>query len=361
MRNISALTGEGVDELMEMLVLETELLELKANPKKSARGAVVESEITRGMGPVAWVLVKSGTLKVGDVFLAGETYGRVRAMHDSHGNSVEETGPSTAVVVQGFNRPATAGDTFIVVKDERIARSIADQRAHQAKLKSGPAVQHVTLEDFHAQLMAGERSELNVLVKADVQGSVDVLQTTLREQGNEEVRVNLVHTGVGAINESDVLLASASDAVILGFGVEATPKAGRLAEDEGVAIRTYRVIYELVEDVRKSLEGLLTPESREVVLGHAEIRQVFKASALGSIAGCMQTDGEIKRDSLVRVLRDGDVIHEGRVGSLRRDKDTVPKVQAGFECGIKVEGFDDIREGDIIEAYEMEEVAKVLA
>jgi translation initiation factor IF-2 len=343
-----------------LLVLETELLELKANPKKRARGAVIESEIARGMGPVAWVLVRSGTLRVGDIFLAGETYGRVRAMHDSQGRSVLEAGPSTPVVVQGFSAPSSAGDQFVIVEDERTARSIAEQRAHRAKMKSGPAVQHVTLEDFHAQLMAGERTQLNVVLKADVQGSVDVLESTLADAGNEEVRVNLVHTGVGSINESDILLASASDAVVLGFGVEPTAKAERLAETEGVAIRTYRIIYELVEDVRKSLEGLLAPEEREVITGHAEIRQVYRSSALGAIAGCMMTDGEIRRDSKVRVLRGNDAVHTGRVASLRRERDSVTSIQAGFECGIKIEGFDDIKEGDIIEAFQIESVAKAL-
>ena len=361
LKNISALTGEGIDELMELLVLETELLELKANPNKRARGTIIESEITRGQGPVAWVLVKCGTLRVGDIFLAGETYGRVRAMQNGAGENLEEAGPSVPVVVMGFSGPPSAGDQFLVMQDERTARSIADQRAYQAKIKAGPAVQHITLEDFHEQLMAGQVSELNVVIKADVQGSVDVLESSLPEIGNEEVKVKIVHSGVGAINESDILLASASDAVVLGFHIEPTLKAEKLAQSEGVNVRTYRVIYEMIEDIRKSLEGLLAPEEKEVVTGHTEIRQIFKSSALGNIAGCMQIDGEIRRDSRARLLRDGEEIYEGKVDSLRREKESVSSVQSGFECGITLTNFDAFQEGDVIESYRIEEVAKTLA
>jgi translation initiation factor IF-2 len=361
MRNISALTGEGIEELIELLVLETELLELKANPDKKGRGSVVESEITRGQGPVAWVLVQTGTIKVGDIFLCGETHGRIRAMHDSHGKSILEAGPSTAVVVQGFNAPASAGDQFVTVKDERIARSIAEQRQHQKKIKTGAPTEMVTLEDFHSLLIAGKQSELKVVVKGDVQGSVDVLQSTLPGLGNEEVRVQIVHSGVGAVNESDVLLASASSAVILGFNIEPTAKADQLAQNEGVDIRSYKVIYEMVDDLKKSLEGMLVPDEKEVVSGHAEIRQVFKSSALGSIAGCMQIDGETNRNSLARLLRSDEVVWEGKIETLRREKEQVAKVSQGFECGIKLTGFDLIQEGDIIEAYAIEQVAKTLA
>ncbi len=359
-RDISALSGAGIDELMELLVLETELLELKANPDKPARGAVVEAEVTRGQGPVAWVLVRSGTLKVGDPFLCGATFGRVRAMLNAAGEPLEEAGPSTPVVVLGFNAAPDAGDQFIAVKDERTARAIAEKRAHRARMKSGPAVQHVTLEDFHRSLTAGETTELRVVVKADVQGSVDVLDSTLPELGNDEAKVKVVSSGVGAINESDVLLASASDAVILGFHVEPTPKAEQLAQTEGVEIRTYKIIYELTEELTKSLEGMLAPESKEIIVGHAEVRRVFRSSALGNIAGCMQTDGEIHRDSSVRLMRNGQKVWEGRVGSLRREKDTVSSVSAGFECGIKLAGFDEVQEGDIIEAFKIEQVARTL-
>jgi translation initiation factor IF-2 len=361
MRNISALTGEGIDELIELLVLETELLELKANPNKKGRGSVVESEITRGQGPVAWVLVQTGTIKVGDIFLCGETHGRIRAMHDSHGKSVQEAGPSTAVVVQGFNTPASAGDQFLTVKDERVARSISEQRQHQKKIKSGAPTEMVTLEDFHSLLLAGKQTELKVVVKGDVQGSVDVLQSTLPQLGNEEVRIQIVHSGVGAINESDVLLASASSAVVLGFNIEATGKAEQMAQTEGVDIRLYKVIYEMVDDLKKSLEGMLVPDDVEVISGHAEIRQVFKSSALGSIAGCMQVDGETKRNSMARLKRNDEVVWDGKIETLRREKEQVAQVSQGFECGIKLAGFDQIQEGDIIEAYAIEQVAKTLA
>jgi len=360
-KDISALNGEGIDELMELLVLETELLELKGNPTKAARGTVIESEITRGQGAVAWVLVGNGTLRVGDVFVAGESCGRVRTILDSRGKQIESAGPATPVVVTGFDSPPDAGDLFVTVADERVAKSIAEKRRHMNKLRgSGPA-QHVTLEDFHARLMAGEKQELNIVLKADVQGSVDVLESSLPNVGNDEVQVKIVHSGVGGINESDVLLASASDAVVLGFHVAPSVKAEKLAASEGVDIRTYLVIYELIEEVRKALEGLLRPEEKEVVTGHAEIRAVFRSSALGNIAGCFQLDGEAKRDSLARLLRDDDVIYQGTIASLRRDKDSATSVQAGFECGIKLTGFNDIEEGDVIELYRIDEVAKTLA
>ncbi|MEX2015221.1 MAG: translation initiation factor IF-2 [Candidatus Hydrogenedentales bacterium] len=360
-RDISALTGQGVDELMELLVLETEMLELRANPDKRARGAIIEAEITRGQGPVAWVLVRTGTLRVGDSFLAGETFGRVRAMQNSAGENVREAGPSTPVVVMGFDEPPHAGDQFIAVADERLARAIAEKRGERSRMRSGPAVRHVTLEDFHAQLLAGEKHELNIVVKADVQGSVDVLQSSIPKMGNDEVRAKIVHSGVGSINESDVLLASASDAVIIGFHVEASPKVEKMAHEEGVTIRTYRIIYEAIEEIRKALEGLLEPEQRELITGHAEIRAVFRSSALGAIAGCYVQDGEIRRDASIRLVRGGNVVYTGRINSLRREKDTVSSVQQGYECGIKLEGTNDIQEGDVIEAYRFESIAKTLA
>ena len=359
-RNISAKIGDGVDELMELLVLEADLLELKANPKKRARGVVVESEITRGMGPVAWVLVQNGTLRVGDVFLAGECYGRVRTLQDSRGESVDEAGPSTPVVVTGFNAPPEAGTSFVVLQDERVAKAIAEKRAMLSKQRLGPTVRHITLEDFHERMLAGEKKQLNVVIKGDVQGSVDVLQTSLAKLGNEDVRVNLIHGGVGGINESDVFLASASDAVVIGFHVTASGKVQKIAEQEGVDIRTYRVIYEAISDVRAALEGMLAPEIREVVIAHAEIRQVFRSSAVGNIAGCYVQDGEVVRGSLVRLLRDGVVIYEGKIQTLRRMKDDVRSVAAGLECGIKIENFDDIKVGDVIEVYQIESIAKVL-
>jgi translation initiation factor IF-2 len=313
------------------------------------------------MGPVAWVLVQTGTLRVGDVFLAGECYGRVRALQDSRGSSVSEAGPSTPVVVTGFNAPPEAGTSFVVLQDERVARAIAEKRATLSKQRQGPAARHITLEDFHERMLAGEKKQLNVVIKADVQGSVAVLQTSLAKLGNETVRVSIVHGGVGGINESDVLLASASDAVVIGFHVTASGKIQKIAEQEGVDIRTYRVIYEAINDVHSALEGMLAPEMRETVIGHAEIRQIFRSSAVGNIAGCYVQDGEIVRGSPARLSRDGVIVYEGKLQTLRRVKDDVRSVVAGLECGIKIENFDDIKVGDIIEVYQIESVAQALA
>ncbi|NUM54332.1 MAG: translation initiation factor IF-2 [Candidatus Hydrogenedentes bacterium] len=360
MKDISAKQGVGVDDLLELLVLQAEMLELKANPNKKARGTIIESEISRGQGPVAWVLVQSGTLRVGDVFLAGESYGRVRSIHTARGQNVLEAGPSTPVVVTGFSTPPNAGDAFIAVADERTARAIAEKRADYARRKQGAGAKRITLEDFAEQMMAGEKNVLNVVLKADVQGSVDVFESSLAKIGSSEVQVKVVHSGVGAINESDVMLASASDAVIIGFHVAASPKAQKLAEQHGVDIRTYRIIYEAIEEVRLALEGMLAPESKEVVTGHVEIRQVFRSSALGNIAGCYVLDGEIARTSLVRLTRDGVVVHEGKLGSLKRMKDDARSVAAGFECGIKLDNYEDIKPGDVIEAYRVEAVKRTL-
>lgn len=361
MKNISAKTGEGVDELMELLVLQAELMELKANPKKRARGTVIESEISRGQGPVAWVLIQSGTLREGDVFLAGRTSGRVRSMLNSRGARIREAGPSTPVLIMGFSEPPDAGDTFVVVEDERLARSIAEKRAAIARQKEGQARRHITLEDFHARVMAGEKPELHMIIKADVQGSVDVLESSIMKLAGDQVRIHIVHSGVGGINESDVMLASASDAVIIGFHVTANMRAQKRAEEEGVDIRTYQIIYEALEDIRLALEGMLAPETKEVITGHAEIRKVFRSSALGNIAGCAVLDGEITRGSLARVVRDDVVIYQGRIASLRREKDDARSVAAGFECGIKLENFEDIKVHDIIETYRLETIAKTLA
>ncbi len=361
MRNVSAKTGDGIEALMEMLVLEAEMLELKANPNRDARGVVIESEISRGQGPVAWVLVQKGTLRVGDVFLCGKTSGRVRNMITSRGEHVHEAGPSTPICVTGFDMPPDAGDTFIVLKDERAARSLAEKRIAHEKQKQGAAARHITLEDFHERLKAGEKTNLNIVVKADVQGSVDVMNSSLSKLGNEEVRVEIVHSGVGGINESDVLLASASDAVIIGFHVTANARVQKMAEQEGVDIRTYRIIYEAMDAVRRALEGLLKPEEKEVITGHAQVRQVFRSSSLGNIAGCYITDGDVERTARVRVLRDDVIVYEGTLGSLRRGRDDARTVATGFECGIKLANFEDIKEGDVIEAFRVEEVAKKLS
>ncbi|HOV60253.1 MAG TPA: translation initiation factor IF-2 [Candidatus Hydrogenedentes bacterium] len=360
MRNISAKTGAGVQELVELLSLQAEMLELRANPDKPARGAVLESEITTGQGPVAWVLVQSGTLRVGDAFVAGATWGRVRSLYNDRNEEVQEAGPSMPVAVTGFSAPPEAGDQFIVVAEERKARIIAEKREAAARLKRGPAARHMTLEDFHQRMQGGEHRELRLVIKADVQGSVDVLRTSFAKMGNEEVQVQVVHAAVGAVNESDVLLADVSDAVIIGFHVTANPKARKLAEELGVEIRTFQIIYEALDEVKKALEGLLAPEQYERITGHAEIRQVFRSSAVGNIAGCYVLDGEITRGGLARLIRDGVIIHDGRIESLKRMKEDARTVSAGYECGIRLERYDDIREGDIIETYVMESRQKTL-
>ncbi len=360
MQNISCVTREGIPELLELLGLESEMLELRANPKRSARGAVIESELTKGMGPTAWVLVQNGTLRVGDPFLCGTTYGRVRTMYTPNGKQVEEAGPSTPVLVTGLTETANAGDAFFAIKEERVARSIAEKRASIAKLKQGPAAKHMTLEDFHARMSGAEQKVLNVIVKADVQGSVDVLNSSLIKLGNEEVSLMIVHSGVGGVNESDVMLASASDAVIIGFHITPNPKIKKLAEQEGVEIRTYGVIYEMLDEIRSALEGMLTPDKKETITGHAEIRRVFRSSNVGNIAGCYQLDGETERGSLARLIRDDVVIHESKIASVRREKDEVKSVATGYECGIRLDKFDDVQVGDIIECFKVENVAKTL-
>lgn len=362
MKNVSAHSGEGINELMELLVLESEMLELKANPNKKGRGAIVEAELSLGHGPVAWVLVQAGTLRVGDVFLSGETYGRVRTMTNSKGRQVKEADPSTPVLVTGFSSVPEAGDQFYVLEEERIARSIAEKRAAHKRHKRGASTsKHMTLEDFHALMEGVEQKTLNIIIKADAQGSADVLVSSFAKLGNEEVSINVVHSGVGGVNESDVLLAGASDAVIIGFHVTANAKVKAMAEEEGVDIRTYLIIYEAIDEVQRALEGMLTPDKKEVIVGHAEIRQVFRSSKVGNIAGSIQLDGETVRGAMARLIRDDVVVYTGKIATVRREKDEVKSVSQGFECGLKLERFDDIQVGDIIETYRVESVAKKLA
>lgn len=360
MRNVSAITGDGIDDLMEMLVLESELLELKANPKKSARGVVVESEVSQQQGSTATILVQNGTLRVGDSFLCGTTSGRVRTMINSRGKALTEAPPATPVVVTGFETLPEAGDQFIVVADERMARNIAAKRAGVLKAKQSGGMRQLTLEDLQARLASGEANELNVVLKADVQGSVDVLSSSLQKLGNEEVRVKVVRAAAGGVNEGDVLLASASEAIIIGFNVVANPRAAKLAEQEGIEIRTYRVIYEAIQEVQKALEGMLEAEKRQVITGHAEVRRIFKSSAVGTIAGCSVRDGEMTRNSKARLLRDEVVVYEGSISSLKREREDARTVATGFECGITLENFDDVKEGDVIETFRIEEVARTL-
>lgn len=357
---ISAMTGQGVDQLLEMLALETELLELKAAKERRAKGTIVESRLDRGRGNVATVLVQEGTLKVGDPFITGMYSGRVRAMLDERGNTVEEAGPSVPVQVLGLDGLPQAGDTFHVLENDRQTREISQKRQQLRREQDFHKVRRVSLTAIHDQIAAGEVQELRIIIKGDVDGSVEALQDALLQISSEEIQLNVISRAVGAITENDVLLATASDAIIIGFNVRPDARAREVAAAEQVDIRMYRVIYEAVEDVKAALSGLLKPTVEERVTGTAEVRETFSVPRLGTIAGCHVSDGQIQRSSKVRLLRDGVVVYEGVVGSLRRFKDDVREVQSGFECGIGIENFTDIKVGDVIETYELFEVERTL-
>ncbi len=357
---ISALTGQGVDSLLEMLALETELLELKAARERRAKGTIVEARLDRGRGNVATVLIQEGTLKVGDPFITGVYSGRVRAMLDERGNIVETAGPSVPVQVLGLGGLPQAGDTFHVLENERQTREISQKRQQLRREQDFHKVRRVSLTAIHDQIAAGEVQELRIIIKGDVDGSVEALQDALLQISNEEVQLNVISRAVGAITENDVLLATASDAIIIGFNVRPDGRAREVAAVEHVDIRMYRVIYEAVEDVKAALSGLLKPTVDERVVGSAEVRETFSVPRLGTIAGCHVSEGQIQRSSKVRLLRDGVVVYEGNVGSLRRFKDDVREVQSGFECGIGIENYTDIKVSDTIEAYELFEVERNL-
>lgn len=356
--NVSALSGTGIDELLEMVLLVAEVQELKANPTKAARGSVVEAELDRGRGAVATLLVQSGTLKVGDPIVVGNAYGRVRAMVNDLGRRVKEAGPSTPVEITGLNSVPQAGDQFMVFKDEKKARSIGEARATKQKEADRRETSKVSLDDLFEQIQQGDVKEINIIVKADVQGSVEAMKGSLEKIEVEGVKVNIIHTGVGAIAESDIILASASNAIVIGFNVRPDANAKRTAELENVDIRLHRVIYNAIEEVEAAMTGMLDPEYEEKVIGQAEVRQTFKVSKVGTIAGSYVTEGKISRDSTVRLIRDGVVIHEGKIDALKRFKDDVKEVARNYECGITLENFNDIKEGDVFEAYIMEEIKR---
>ncbi|MEO1680870.1 MAG: translation initiation factor IF-2 [Pseudomonadota bacterium] len=359
---VSAITGQGLDELLDAIALQAEILELKSNPDRVAEGAVIEAQLDVGRGPVATVLVQKGTLKRGDIFVVGEQWGKVRALINDKGDRVNEAGPSVPVEVLGLNGTPEAGDVLNVVETEAQAREIADYRTEKAKEKRAAAGAATTLEQLLANAKADENvKELPVLVKADVQGSSEAIAQALEKVGNEEVRVRLLHSGVGAITESDVGLAEASGAPVIGFNVRANAPARNAANQKGVEIRYYSVIYDLVDDVKAAASGLLSAEVRENFIGYAEIKQVFKVSGVGRVAGCLVTEGVARRSAGVRLLRDSVVIHEGTLKTLKRFKDEVPEVQSGQECGMAFENYEDIREGDVIEIFEREEVERTLA
>ncbi|MGE5618157.1 MAG: translation initiation factor IF-2 [Sphingomonadaceae bacterium] len=351
---VSARRKEGIDILLEMILLVAEMQELKANPSRPAAGVVIESKLDKARGPVATVLVKAGTLKVGDVLVAGGNFGKVKALFDDKGRRLRKAGPSMPAEVLGLNGVPTAGDIWNVVADEKTARMIAGERTLEPSVETAAPV---TLDDLYRQIQAGQIRELNVIVKADVQGSVEPIVNSLGRLQAEDVRVRVIHAGTGNITESDVNLASASHAVIIGFNSRLEPGAKHLAEENQVDIRFYDVIYKLVEDVQKALTGLLEPKYEEVTEGHAEVRQVFKIGKSDAAAGCMVTDGKISRNSHVRVIRGGGVVFDGRIESLRRFKEDVREVAAGYECGIHLEGFGDFQIGDILEAFRMERVS----
>jgi len=355
---VSALKNENIDTLLEMILIVAEMEELKANPDRKAVGTVVEGELDKGRGPVATVIVQNGTLRVGDPVVVGSTYGKIRAMIDDKGKNVKKATPSMPVEILGISDVPNAGDQFVVVGSDKIARSIADKRKARAREEMLKAGQKVSLDDFFKQMQEGAVKDLNVIIKADVQGSVQAVKQSLEKLSNEEVAVRVIHGGAGAINESDVMLATASNAIIIGFNVRPVLGAKSLAERESVDVRTYRVIYDAIEDIKDAMHGMLEPEFVEEETGKAEIRDIFKVSGIGTIAGCYVTDGKIQRNSQVRLVRDGIVIHDGKLASLKRFKDDVKEVASGYECGMSIENFNDLKLGDVIEAYVMKEVAR---
>lgn len=352
---ISAKTGMGIDRLLEMIVLTAEMLELRANPNRAARGTVIEARLDKGRGPIMTALVQNGTLHLNDIIIAGTAVGHVRVMTNDRGERVTDSGPSIPVEIAGMSEVPNAGDTFNAVADERMARELVEQRKAEKKNASAINVK-VSLEDLFSRIQQGEIKDLNIIVKADVQGSAEALKTSLEKLSGDEVRVRVIHSGVGAISESDVMLAATSGAIIVGFNVRPEKSAADSAARANVDIRMYRVIYEAISEVEAAMKGMLAPKFKEVVLGHAEVRQIFRASNIGTICGSYVTDGKIVRNSRVRVIRDGVVVHEGELASLRRFKDDVKEVAANYECGIAIEKWNDVKEGDIIEAFVMEQI-----
>ncbi len=356
--NISAKQKIGIENLLEMVLLTADVQELRANPDRRAKGTVVEAKLDKGRGPVATVLIQNGTLNAGDIVIAGKTVGRVRAMTDDKGRRLEKAGPAMPVEIIGLSEVPDAGDLFYAVEDERMARELAEQRKTEEKDERAKLQQKVTLENLFSHIKEGEIKDFNIIVKADVQGSAEAVTASLRKLSNEEVRVQVIHSGVGGVNESDVMLAAASGAIIVGFNVRPEPAAADSAARQDVEIRTYRIIYDCIEEIESAMKGMLAPKFQEAVIGHAEVRQTFKVSGVGTIAGCYVTDGKIQRAAQVRIVRDSIVIHEGVLSTLRRFKDDVREVASGYECGVSFEKFNDIKEGDILEVFIMEEIKR---
>jgi translation initiation factor IF-2 len=356
---VSALQGEGIDELLDMILLVAEMEDLKADPERPARGTVIEAQLDRGRGPVATVLISSGTLRVGDAFVVGNECGKVRALVNDQGQNVQEAGPAMPVEVLGIDGVPEAGDPFVVVQDEQTARQVASLQQEKQRERDLSRSSRVSLDDLFQRIQEGEVKELNLVVKADVHGSAEAVRASLEKLSTDEVKVNIIHQAVGAVSESDVLLAAASNAVIIGFNVRPEPNARRAAERDGVDIRVYRIIYNLLDDVEAAMVGLLDPEYKEQVLGRAEVRQTFKVPG-AVVAGCYVQEGKIVRSAQIRLLRDNVIIHEGQISSLRRFKDDVREVAQGYECGIGIERYNDVKEGDVIEAFTMVKVERTL-
>ncbi|GAA0683065.1 MULTISPECIES: translation initiation factor IF-2 [Clostridium] len=355
---VSAKSGEGLDSLLEMVIITSEMEELKADPERKAKGTVIEAKLDKGRGAVATLLVQNGTLRTGDSLLVGSTYGRIRAMFDDKGKKIKKAGPSIPVEILGLSEVPAAGDKFNVVKDEKTARNMAESRKQKEKAESLMNSHRVSLEDLYSQIQEGKVKELALIVKADVQGSVEALKQSLEKLSTDDVKVRVIHQAVGAITETDITLATASNAIIIGFNVRPDNNAVTAAEREKVDIKTYRIIYDAIEDIKSAMIGMLEPDYKEVVLGSAEIRTTYKISNVGTIAGCYVLNGKLVRNSDVRIIRDGIVIFESKLASLKRFKDDVKEVNSGYECGLSIEKFNDIKEGDIVEAFAMEEVKR---
>jgi translation initiation factor IF-2 len=355
---VSAKTGEGITNLLEMILLQAEMMELKANPNRLAHGSVIEARLDKAKGPVASLLVLNGTLQAGQSIVAGTCSGRIRRMTDDKGNVLKKAGPATAVEILGLTDVPQAGDEFDAVRDDKTAREIAENRKLKLREEVLAKNSSMTLDKLFSQIQEGETKELNLVIKADVQGSVGAMISSLEKLNNNEVRVNVVHSGVGTVSESDIMLAETSDAVIIGFNVRPTTAITAMAEQHGVEMRLYRVIYDVINDVEAAMKGMLDPEFKEVVLGEAEIRETFKVPGVGIIGGAYVTNGKVMRNAEVRLVRDGIVIHEGKISSLKRFKDDAKEVAQGYECGIGIEDYSDVKEGDVVECFHMEEIER---
>ena len=359
-QEISAKNGTGIDELLEKVLLESELLELKADPDTDAKGTVIEASLDKGRGYVTTLLVQYGTMKVGDTLIAGKEFGKIKAMHDESGRTVESAGPSRPVSVLGMNGAASAGDIFNVLKDEKEMKQIASKRQQLQREQGLRTTKHITLDEIGRRIALGDFQELNVIVKGDVDGSIEALSDSLLKLSQESIQINIIHKAVGQITESDILLASASDAIVIGFQVRPSAGARKIAEKEEIDIRLYSIIYKAIEEIKEAMEGMLSPEFKEQIVGTAEIRETFKITKFGTIAGCYVTDGRINRNHQVRIIREGIVVYSGELGSLKRFKDDVKEVKNGYECGLNIAKYNDIRVGDVVEAYEEVEVNRKL-